>query len=213
MVGLPAQLVFGGEMEKIKSFLKTTLFGGFLVVLPIIVLIFVLGWLYDSLIDKIRPITNILIETTRFSELAASAIAVVVILLLFFIVGLIVQTRIGKYFFHFLEERFLKRVPLYRIIKETVIQLFGGDKLVFKSVALVRPFGNETMITAFITDESDNDYVTVFIPSSPAPTGGYIYHIKKEFVIKIDYPVEQAMKTVLSLGAGSKDFLNRFSRS
>ncbi len=196
-------------MEKVKSFLKTTLFGGFLVVLPIIVLIFVLGWLYDSLLDKIRPITNILIETTRFSELAASVIAIVVILLLFFIVGLIVQTRIGKYFFHFFEERFLKRIPLYRIIKETVIQLFGGDKLIFKSVALVKPFGNDTMITAFITDESENDYVTVFIPSSPAPTGGYIYHIKKEFVTKIDYPIEQAMKTVLSLGAGSKDFLKR----
>ncbi len=198
-------------MEKIKSFIKTTLFGGFLVVLPIIVLIFVLGWLYDTLIDKVRPITNILTETTQFSELAASATAIVIILLLFFIVGLLVQTRIGKFFFHIFEERFLKRIPLYRIIKETVIQLFGGDKLIFKSVALVKPFGNDTMITAFITDESDNDYITVFIPSAPAPTGGYIYHIKKEFVIKIDYPIEQAMKTVLSLGSGSKDFLNRMA--
>lgn len=196
-------------MDKIKSFIKTTLFGGFLVVLPIIVLIFVLGWLYDTLIDKVRPITNILTETTKFSELAASAAAIVIILLLFFIVGLLVQTRIGKFFFHFLEERLLKRIPLYRIIKETVIQLFGGDKLIFKSVALVKPFGNDTMITAFITDESENDYITVFVPSAPAPTGGYIYHIKKEFVIKIDYPIEQAMKTILSLGAGSKDFLNR----
>jgi uncharacterized membrane protein len=195
-------------MEKIKSFLRTTLFGGFLVVLPIIILIFVLGWLYDFLTDKIRPITHILIETARLSEVVASAAAVVAILLLFFLVGLIVRTRIGKYFFHNFEERLLKRIPLYRIIKETVIQLFGGEKIIFKSVALVKPFGNETMITAFVTDESLNGYTTVFIPSAPAPTGGYIYHIKNEFVIKIDYPIEQAMKTVLSLGAGSKEFLS-----
>lgn len=195
-------------MEKIKSFLRTTLFGGFLVVLPIIILIFVLGWLYDFLTDKIRPITHILIETARLSEVVASAAAVVAILLLFFLVGLIVRTRIGKYFFHNFEERLLKRIPLYRIIKETVIQLFGGEKIIFKSVALVKPFGNETMITAFVTDESPNGYTTVFIPSAPAPTGGYIYHIKNEFVIKIDYPIEQAMKTVLSLGAGSKEFLS-----
>jgi uncharacterized membrane protein len=95
-------------MEKIKSFLRTTFLGGFLVVLPIIVLIFVLGWLYDFLIDKIKPITHILIETARFSELVASAAAVIIILLLFFLVGLIVQTRLGKYVVHTFEERVLR---------------------------------------------------------------------------------------------------------
>ena len=196
-------------MEKIKSFLRTTFFGGFLVVLPIIVLIFVLGWLYQTLTEKIRPLTNILIETARFSELVASIAAVVLILLIFFIVGLIVQTRLGRYLVHLLEERILKRIPLYKIIRETIVQLFGGEKMIFKSVALVRPFSNETMITAFITDESTNGYTTVFVPSAPAPTGGYIYHLKNKYVIKLDYPVDQAMKTVLSLGAGSKEFLNK----
>jgi uncharacterized membrane protein len=81
--------------------------------------------------------------------------------------------------------------------------------MIFKSVALIRPFGNDTMITAFITDESDNGYTTVFVPSAPAPTGGYIYHLKNEYVIKIDYPIEQAMRTVLSLGAGSKEFIQK----
>jgi uncharacterized membrane protein len=144
------------------------------------------------------------------SELIAAAVAVVIMLLLFFLVGLLVQTRLGKFFFEIFEERLLKKIPIYRIIKETVIQLFGGEKMILKGVALVRPFQNETLITAFITDESDNGYITVFIPSAPAPTGGYIYHIKKEYVIKINYPVEQAMRTVLSLGAGSKDFVAKF---
>lgn len=196
-------------MERIKSFLRTTFFGGFLVVLPIIVSIFVLDWLFEFLTDKIRPITNLLIQTTRLNELIASILAVIVILLLFFVVGLIVQTRIGKFFIQFIEERLLKRIPFYRIIKETVIQLFGGEKLIFKYAALVKPFANDTMIMGFVTDESPNGYVTVFIPSAPAPTGGYIYHIRKEFVIKIDYPVEQVMKTVLSLGSGSKEFLSK----
>jgi len=75
-------------------------------------------------------------------------------------------------------------------------------------VALVRPFGNDTLITAFITDQID-DYYTVFVPSAPAPTGGYIYHIHKDNVTIIDYPVEEAMRTVLSLGAGSKVLLNK----
>jgi len=196
-------------MNKLNSFLKTTFFGGFLVVLPIILLIFVLNWFYEFLIENIRPITNLLIQTAKMSELIAAIIAVIIMLLLFFLVGLLVQTRLGKFFFEIIEERLLKRIPIYRIIKETVIQLFGGEKMIFKGVALVRPFHNDTLITAFITDESSNDYVTVFVPSAPAPTGGYIYHIKKEYVTKIDYPVEQAMRTVLSLGAGSKEFISQ----
>jgi uncharacterized membrane protein len=199
-------------MNKIKSFLKTTFFGGFLVVLPIIVLIFVLNWFYEFLLDNIRPVTNLLIQTARVSEVIAAVIAVIIMLLLFFLVGLLVQTRLGKFFFEIFEERVLKRVPIYRIIKETVIQLFGGEKMIFKGVALVRPFQNDTLITAFITDESPNGYITVFVPSSPAPTGGYIYHIKKEYVTKIDFPVEQAMRTVLSLGAGSKDFIAKMKQ-
>jgi uncharacterized membrane protein len=194
-------------MNKVKSFLKTTFLGGFLVVLPIILLILVLNWFYEFLLGNIRPIITLLIQTARISEVIAAVIAVIIMLLLFFLVGLLVQTRMGKFFFEIFEERVLKKIPIYRIIKETVVQLFGGEKMIFKGVALVRPFQNDTMITAFITDESSNDYVTVFIPSSPAPTGGYIYHIKREFVTKIDYPVEQAMRTVLSLGAGSKDVL------
>ncbi len=194
-------------MERIKSFLKTTFFGGFLVVLPVIVLVFVLNWLFDFLTEKISPVTKLIIQTARINEMVASVIAVVVILLIFFIVGLIVQTSFGRYVFEFFEKRVLKRVPLYRIIKETVVQLFGGEKLLFRYVALVKPFGNDTMVTAFVTDESTEGYVTVFIPSAPAPTGGYIYHIKKENVIKTDYPVEQAMRTILSLGAGSKELL------
>ena len=195
-------------MSKIKIFIRTTLFGGFLIVLPIIVLIFVLKWFFDFLTSYIRPITNLLIETTNIERVVASLIAIAIMLIIFFIVGLIVQTKIGKIFFEFMEERFLKRVPLYKIIKETVIQLFGGEKILFKGVALVRPFGNDTLITAFITDQID-DYYTVFVPSAPAPTGGYIYHIHKDNVTIIDYPVEEAMRTVLSLGAGSKILLNK----
>ncbi|HOI29162.1 MAG TPA: DUF502 domain-containing protein [Melioribacteraceae bacterium] len=196
-------------MNKLNLFLKTTFFGGFLVVLPIIVLIFVLNWFYEFLIENIRPITNLLVETARVSEVIAAVIAIIIMLLLFFLVGLLVQTRLGKFFFQIFEERLLKRIPIYRIIKETVIQLFGGEKMIFKGVALIRPFHNDTIITAFITDESPNGYITVFVPSAPAPTGGYIYHIRKEYVTKIDYPVEQAMRTVLSLGAGSKDFISK----
>lgn len=194
-------------METLKSFVKTTLLGGALVVLPIVILLFVFNWLYEFIADKIRPITNLILETARMQEFAASALAVIFILLLFFLVGLIVRTKIGRVAFEFLEKSALLKIPLYKIIKETTIQLMGSNKTLFKHVALVRLFGNDTRITAFITDEHEDGSYTVFIPSGPAPTAGFIYHVNRDNVQIVNYPVDKAMKTIFSLGAGSNELM------
>lgn len=200
-------------MEKIKSFVKTTLFGGALVVLPIVILVLVFRWLYDFVADKIKPITYLLVEAVKLQEFVASILAVIVILLVFFIVGVIVKTRFGKFSFELIELNFLTRLPLYKIIKETTLQLVGSEKTLFKYVALVNLFGNDTRVTGFVTDEHEDGIVTVFVPSGPAPTAGFIYHLPKNNVQKIDYPVEKAMKTILSLGAGSKELLSSINKT
>lgn len=194
-------------METIKTFIKTTLLGGTLVVLPIVILILVFNWLYEFMADKLKPLTYIIVETARMQEFAAAVLALFIILISFFLVGLVIRTKVGRFIFEFMENTVLSRIPLYKIIKETTIQLMGNGKTLFKNVALVNIFGNDTMITAFVTDVHDNGLYTVFVPSGPAPTAGFIYHVKKENVQILDYPVEKAMKTIFSLGAGSIDLM------
>jgi uncharacterized membrane protein len=195
------------DLDSIKSFLRTTLLGGTLVVLPIVILILVFNWLYEFIVDKLRPITNIILETSKMQEFGAAALALILILICFFFVGLIIRTNIGRVIFEFLEQRTLAKLPLYKIIKETTIQLMGSNKTLFKNVALVRLYGNDTQITAFVTEKHDDDSCTVFVPSGPVPSAGFIYHVKKENVQIVKYPIEKAMKTIFSLGAGSKELL------
>lgn len=199
-------------MEKIKSFLKTTFLGGFLIVLPIIVLILVLNMFYQFIATNVRPISKLLIEATRLNEFVAAITAVIFILLVFFLVGLAVRTRFGKFTFNLFETGVLSKIPGYKLIRETIAQIFGNQKSLFTSVALVNLFGNETLVTAFITDEHPDGSYTVFVPSGPAPTAGFIYHLKQEYVHKIDYPLDLAMKTILSLGAGSKQLFKSFHK-
>ncbi len=195
-------------MKKIKSFIKTTLLGGTLVVLPIVILILVFKWLYEFIADKIKPLTYVLSETAKLQEFVASILAIILIILSFFVVGIIVKTRLGKFTFSYLEQIFLTKLPLYTIIKETTLQLVGSEKTLFKHVALVRLFGDETLVTAFITEEHDDGSYTVFVPSGPAPTAGFIYHLTKDKVQIINYPVDKAMKTIISLGVGSKEMIS-----
>ncbi len=200
-------------MEQLKYFLRTTFFGGALVILPIFLLIIVLGWLFNFVSDLIEPITQIIIQTARLHYIFSSIIAVAVILIVCFLVGLLIRTKIGYFIYQFFEDNFLKRIPFYKIIKETVIQLFGNQKTLFSSVALVNLFGNGNLVTAFVTDEHDNGYCTVFVPSGPAPTAGFVYHVKNEYVQKINYPLDQSMRTIISLGAGSKHLLEKMNKA
>lgn len=198
-------------MNRLKQFIRTTFVGGFLIVLPIVILLIVLNWLFATLTDYIRPITNILIQTARVNEFVASFFAVVFIVLVFFLVGLLVKTEIGKVSFQAFEDKFLAKIFGYRIIKETVLQIFGEEKKVFRAVALVKLFGNDTLMTAFVTDEHSDGSYTVFIPSGPAPTAGFVYHVQKEQITIIDIPVDQALRTILSLGAGSKKLIEQYN--
>lgn len=200
-------------MNKIKSFIKTTLLGGALIVLPIVILILVFNWLFEFIADKIQPLTYVISETSRLQEFYSTLLAILIILLVFFVVGIIVKTRMGKYTFEYLELKLLAKLPLYRIIKETTLQLVGSEKTLFRSVALVNIFGSDARMTAFVTDEHDDGSFTVFVPSGPAPTAGFIYHLPGDKVQKIKYPIDKAMKTIFSLGAGSKELLSAINTS
>lgn len=199
-------------MKRLNYFIRTTLLGGLLVVLPIIILILVLNWMIGILTDVVEPITNILIAAAKLNYIVASAVSIAMILIVFFAFGLIIKTRIGKFTFGFFEENFLKKIPFYKIIKDTIIQLFGTQKNLFKGVALVDLYGVGNFVTAFITDEYDSEFVTVFVPSGPAPTAGFVYHVKREFVHKINYPLDQSMRTIISLGVGSKNLIEKYNK-
>ena len=55
-------------MDAIKSFIKTTLLGGILVVLPLVILVFVFAWLYEFIVDKLQPLTIIILETAKIFD-------------------------------------------------------------------------------------------------------------------------------------------------
>ena len=197
-------------MKKIKYFLKTTLFGGLLVIMPLIVSLLLIRWIFNFLLDAIEPITLVIIRTAKLNYVFSASISIAVILIISFAIGLFVKTQLGIFSYKYFEDNFLKRIPFYKIIKETIIQLFGTKKSLFRGVALVDLFGNGNLVTAFITDEHNNGMVTVFVPSGPAPTAGFVYHIKPENITKITYPLDHAMRTIVSLGVGSKNIIEKY---
>ena len=201
-------------LAKLRAFIRTTILGGVAVLLPVALFIIVYSWLYGVLAGMIEPLTAEVEEVAApGARYLAQGIAIGIIVLSCFLVGLAVRTRIGRFVRVTLDERLLKRFPGYTLIRETVSQFFGKRKFPFSSVALVQPFGNDTMMTAFVTEKHDTGMTTVYVPACPSPMVGNVYHLPDRFVHPIDIPVEVAMRSIFGCGAGAGELLTKVELS
>jgi uncharacterized membrane protein len=199
-------------LDRLKSFLKTSLLGGVVVILPVAILVSVMLWIFRFVTGLIEPLTRLLIKDSQVNEYAADFIVIVLILAACFFVGVLVRTRFGIFFYRVIENRILRLAPGYSMIKETVLQIFGSKKdSPFSSVALAQIFGNETLVTAFITDSHADGSYTLFVPTGPNPTSGLIYHLEGKYVHPVNIPVQDAMRSIISCGAGSAKLMQEFA--
>ena len=200
-------------MKKIKNFFKTTVLGGLIVVLPVILTAFLLKWLFNLIIGLINPLTSLVVENSNIQKYLADILVIIIIVGACFLIGLFVKTRLGRYIYVLFEKRILKMAPGYSLFKETIKQFIGQEKRPFSSVALVQVFENSTMMTAFVTEEHTDGRYTVYVPSGLNPTAGMIYHLEKKYVHIVDVSVEDTMRSIISCGAGSKILFDALNKS
>lgn len=200
-------------MGKLREFVKSTLVGGLLVLLPLGILAYVAMWFFGLIRKAIGPLTQIVAEKSRYQHAAADLIAVALLVGLCFVVGVLIRTRLGIWSYALVETGLLRRIPGYSMIKETVNQFLGKKKSPFSAVALAQIFDNDTLVSAFITDTHDDGGYTVFVPTGPNPTSGNIYHLKAENVFPVSVSVEDAMRSIISCGAGSSLLITKLRES
>ncbi|NND34762.1 MAG: DUF502 domain-containing protein [Saprospiraceae bacterium] len=194
-------------MSRLRNFVITTLIGGFLVLLPLAIFILTIKLLLGLVVGLLAPLTNLIINEfdLPIPDFLVSLIAFTIIIILCFIIGLAVKTQIGRRSFRHVEKTYLLRLPLYGVIKETVQQFTGAKKMPFSDVVLVDVFGNGTRMTGFITDEHDSGNITVFVPTGPNPTNGFIFHVRENQIERLDQDVktDDALRTIIGVGVGS----------
>ena len=192
--------------KRIQKFLRTTLIGGVVALAPLTLIILLFRWVINLIGRTLTPVVNTLLQDPDANPLyrfALYLLSVTAILLFFFIIGLIVRTRLFR-FLNRAEDHYLLKIPGYKLAKETVQQFFGKNRSFFKEVVLVDIFNTGVLMTGFITDDQ-GDIISVFVPTGPNPTSGNIYHLQKERVTRTAAPVDVGMKTIISCGAGSAE--------
>jgi len=188
-------------MKALKEFIKTTIVGGIVFLVPLILLTLLLRHAM-SFADKIAgPIAASFAEHKIAGVAVATIISVLVLLLLSFVAGLLARTDVGRNLARWLEDSLLGNLPQYRMVKtmaEGLAQVENSQNL---RPALVSIEGGWQL--CYLLEEVRPGWVAVFLPQSPTPMSGTVMYMPAERVRPLDMPIGEAMLLVKRLGVGS----------
>lgn len=199
--------------SRFNLFIKHSLVGGLTVLLPTVIVLLFIRWLYDTLSGIIAPGASLLRDQLHLSDLEANLILLLALVFVCFLLGNFVSTRVGDWLWQKIEAWMVRRIPGYKLIRDLVAQLMGDKKNSAThrgEVANLWLYGRDTPIsvTGLITARHADGRVTVFVPCGPNPTTGFVYHVDVALVDPCPHiRVEQLMKMVVACGAGSQPLL------
>jgi uncharacterized membrane protein len=167
-------------------------------------------WLLDIVRGLISPLSQWLVQQTLVASYVADVFGVLLLLVALFLVGLFVSTSIGGWIHDLVDQWLSKLAPGYKTIREVISQLLGGEgntSLLKGEVCRAYVMGRAAgvSVTAIVTAKHANGDLTVYVPTAPIPTSGFVYHLSAVCVDLLPHvSVEEAMRTVISCGSGSQ---------
>jgi uncharacterized membrane protein len=190
--------------------LRKWLLSGLLVIIPITITVWVLQWIIGTLDQTLlilpeswRPDKILGVHIPGFGVLLAFAILLVV--------GATASNFFGRKLVNWWHA-LLHRIPVVRSIYSGVKQvsdtLFSENGNAFRKAVLIQ-WPREGMYTiAFVTgtpggDAANHlvgDYLSVYVPTTPNPTGGYFVMLPKSDCIELRMSVDDALKYIVSMG-------------
>jgi uncharacterized membrane protein len=192
-------------VKSIKEFLKATLVGGLVFLVPVVLLLIVLGKALQLAGAVAQPIARLLPVSHVGGVAVATLIAAVILLLLALLAGLAARTKPGRTVTHWFEESILGGMPQYRMVKsmaEGLTQIESGEGL---QPVLMR--GDEGWMLGYQVEMLPQDWRVIFLPASPTPMSGNVIYVEGTRVKLLDMTMREAMMLVKRIGIGSADSL------
>jgi uncharacterized membrane protein len=188
-------------MRPIAEFMKTTLIGGIIIVLPVYIAVLLILKALQGLLAAVKPITAAIPGSVEFEEI----LAILVLAAICFIAGLIVRTRAGLRAKNAIERRVLQRLPGYTLLRGLAGRVTGQADEPSFAPALAEI--EEALVPALIVEKLEDGSYTVLVPSVPTPMAGAIYILPPERVHPVDVPFTVALKVFSKWGTGAGEFV------
>ena len=190
--------------------LRKWLLAGLLVIVPVAITVWVLEW-FISTLDQTLLILPSAWHPDRLIGFHIPGFGVLLALGVLLLAGAVASNFLGRKLVDWWNT-LLHRIPVVRSIYSGVKQvsdtLFSDSGNAFRKAVLIQ-WPRESMWTiAFVTgvpggDAANylkDDYLTVYVPTTPNPTGGYFVMLKRSDCIELRMSVDEALKYIISMG-------------
>ncbi|MGL6223793.1 MAG: DUF502 domain-containing protein [Steroidobacteraceae bacterium] len=188
-------------MQSIKTFLKVTLVGGVMFLVPVVLLLVVLGKGLQFANKIAVPLAKLLPVSHLGGVAVTTLLAACVLMLVALLAGIAARTGPGRRVTNWFEESLLGGLPQYRMVKsmaEGLTQIESGEGLV---PVLMR--GDEGWMLGYQVEVLPDDWRVVFLPASPTPMSGNVIYVEGARVQALSISMREAMVLVKRLGIGS----------
>jgi len=189
---------------------KKYLITGLLIWIPLVITIWVLKLVVDTL-DQTLLLLPPALRTESWLGVHIPGLGVLLTLVIVLLTGVFAANFIGERLVRIWNE-LLHRIPfvssIYSSVKQVSDTLFSSSGQAFRKALLVQ-WPREGMWTiAFLTgtpggdvvNHLKGDHLSVYVPTTPNPTGGYFVIVARKDVIELDMSVDQALKYIISMG-------------
>jgi len=197
--------------------LRKYLLAGVVALAPLLVTAALINWLIE-VSDKAVLLLPVKYRPEVLLGLDLPGIGILLALLFIIAIGAVTTHFVGNHLMSLIH-RFMERIPLVRRVHKATRQLFeamfSDHSKAFREVVLVQFPAPGSWMIGFVTGDGalpgandGNPAYSVFIPSTPLPTTGWLLFVEKSEVKHLDISVEEGMKLVLSAGTlppGNKD--------
>lgn len=190
-----------GQGHSLASTLRRQFLAGILVVLPLGATIVILLWIFQYVDGFLQPLFLLFLGRTLPGAGFVGAV------ILIYLVGLITSNVLGKRMVIY-GQSLVARVPVVRPIYTTIKQISESfskpGEAGFRETVLVEYPRKGMVALAFVTNETidanGKKLLNLYVPTSPNPTSGFLQIVADEEVIHTGIPINEAMKSIISLG-------------
>ena len=199
--------------------LRKWLFSGLLVIVPLFITLAVLKWIIDTLDQTLWVLPSVWQKWLYDNNVRGLGVLLTLAILLG--VGAIASNFVGKRLLGW-GDAVVRRIPVVRSIYSSVKQvsdtLFSESGNAFRTAVLVQWPRADVWTIGFVTGAPGGDvvnylhgeeYLSVYVPTTPNPTGGYFVMLRKSDCIELKMSVDDALKYVVSMGVVAPGITNR----
>ena len=199
--------------------MKKYFIAGILVWAPLSITIWVIAWglgLLDGVFGSVMHAIIVVLPEDAARDLQhfrdLPAVGVLIVIAVIMLTGLVAINFAGQWWLK-VWDKFVNRIPIVRSIYSSVQQvsstLFSGSGQAFSKALLIRYPHADSWAIAFqtgipakeVTAKLGEDYVNVFLPTTPNPTSGFFMIVPRAQTIELEMSVEEALKHIVSMGS------------